>query len=554
MDVPASSLIETRGAQMFPTLSPAEVQRLRRFGEVRTYEKGDALIRAGESGHGLTVFLAGEAEITQHDENGARTHIVTHGPGSFMGELAQLSGRPALVDSHALTTIEAIVISPDRLRALLIAEAEIGERIMCALILRRVGLIETGSGGPVIVGRAGNGDVLRLVNFLTRNAQPHQSLDPDSDSCARALIERFEVVSEELPIVLCPGGQLLRNPGEAALARCIGMVGPIDPDRLFDVVVVGAGPAGLATAVYAGSEGLSVLALDCRAFGGQAGASSRIENYLGFPTGISGMALMGRAFSQAQKFGVETAIPDEAVTLECGNDPLRLKLASGEEIQARCAVIATGARYRRLDLPRLEEFEGTSIHYWASPLEAKLCAGEQVALVGGGNSAGQALVFLASQARKIILLTRRPLGATMSHYLIERIEQLSNVEMVSGVEISALHGAEGQLDAISWRELETGAETRLPVTQLFSFIGADPNTDWLRSSGLKLDARGFIQTGVGAAEERLPLESSRRGVFAVGDVRARSVKRVAASVGDGAQVVAAIHQYLAQREKPSQER
>ena len=254
MDTPANSLIATRGAQMFPTLSPAEVQRLRRFGAVRTYEKGDALVRVGESGHGLTVFLAGEAEITQHDENGTRTHIVTHGPGSFMGELAQLSGRPALVDSQALTTVEAIVISPDRLRALLIAEAEIGERIMRALILRRVGLIETGSGGPVIVGRAGNGDVLRLVNFLTRNAQPHQSLDPDSDSCARALIERFEVVSAELPIVLCPGGQLLRNPGEAALARCIGMVGPIDPDRLFDVVVVGAGPAGLATAVYAGSE------------------------------------------------------------------------------------------------------------------------------------------------------------------------------------------------------------------------------------------------------------------------------------------------------------
>ena len=544
MDTPANSLIATRGAQMFPTLSPAEVQRLRRFGAVRTYEKGDALVRVGESGHGLTVFLAGEAEITQHDENGTRTHIVTHGPGSFMGELAQLSGRPALVDSHALTTVEAIVISPDRLRALLIAEAEIGERIMRALILRRVGLIETGSGGPVIVGRAGNGDVLRLVNFLTRNAQPHQSLDPDSDSCARALIERFEVVSEELPIVLCPGGQLLRNPGEAALARCIGMVGPIDPDRLFDVVVVGAGPAGLATAVYAGSEGLSVLALDCRAFGGQAGASSRIENYLGFPTGISGMALMGRAFSQAQKFGVETAIPDEAVTLECGNDPLRLKLASGEEIQARCAVIATGARYRRLDLPRLEEFEGTSIHYWASPLEAKLCAGEQVALVGGGNSAGQAVVFLATQARKIILLTRRPLGATMSRYLIERIEQLSNVEIINGVEVSALNGAEGQLDAISCRELETGAETRRPVTQLFSFIGADPNTDWLRTSGLKLDARGFIETGADAADERLPLESSRRGVFAVGDVRGGNIKRVASAVGEGSIAVSFIHQVL----------
>ena len=545
MDTPAQTLIATRGAQMFPKLAPAEVQRLRRFGSIRTYEKGEALIRVGETGHGLAIFLTGEVEITQHDESGKGTHIVTHGPGSFMGELSQLSGRPALVDSHALTDVEAIVIPPDRLRALLIAEAEIGERIMRALILRRVGLIETGSGGPVVVGREGNGDVLRLVNFLSRNAQPYQQLDPDRDKDARALVERFEVGPEDLPIVLCPGGQLLRNPSENSLARCIGMVGPIDPERLFDVVVVGSGPAGLATAVYAGSEGLSVLALDCRSFGGQAGASSRIENYLGFPTGISGGALMGRAFSQAQKFGVETAIPDEAVKLECGNDPLRLTLATGETVKARTAVIATGARYRRLDVARLEEFEGTSIHYWASPLEAKLCAGEEIALVGGGNSAAQAVVFLATQASKVTLLARRPLDATMSRYLVDRIGQLANVEVVIGVELSSIDGDGGQLGAVTWRDLAGGAETRRPVAQLFSFIGAEPNTDWLRASGLKLDPRGFVCTGADAGEDRLLLETSRRGVFAVGDVRAGSVKRVAASVGDGAQVVAAIHQYLA---------
>jgi thioredoxin reductase (NADPH) len=309
--------------------------------------------------------------------------------------------------------------------------------------------------------------------------------------------------------------------------------------------VIGAGPSGLATAVYAGSEGLSVLALDCRSFGGQAGASSRIENYLGFPTGISGMALMGRAFSQAQKFGVEMAIPDEALKLECGNDPLRLTLANGERVQARAAVIATGARYRRLGVPGLEDYEGASVHYWASPMEGQLCANQDIALVGGGNSAGQALVFVAGQARHVTMIVRKPLAATMSAYLIERIEQLSNVDVVVGAEITALEGADRQLEAITWRDLSSGAETRRPVTHLFSFIGAEPNTDWLAASGLKVDARGFVCTGADAGEDRLPLETNRRGVFAVGDVRAGSVKRVAASVGDGAQVVAALHAYLA---------
>ena len=546
MAQPSQTIIATRAAQMFPKLSKAEVERLRRFGEVRSFDEGQALQKVGEFGHGLTIFLSGQAEISQHDESGLRTPIVTHGPGSFMGELAQLSGRPSLVDSYALTPVEALVIAPEQLRALLIAEAELGERIMRALILRRVGLIETGAGGPVIVGHDHDGDVLRLVNFLSRNGHPYQRLDPDVDADARALIERFQVEPEELPILLCPGGQLLRNPTENALARCIGLVGPIDPDHRFDVAVIGAGPAGLATAVYAASEGLSVLVLDCRAFGGQAGASARIENYLGFPTGISGMALMGRAFSQAQKFGVEMAIPDEAVKLECGADPFRLTLANGERVQARSAVIATGARYRRLDVAGLEAFEGTSVHYWASPLEAKLCAGQDVALVGGGNSAGQAVVFLAAHARHVTLLVRRPLEATMSQYLVERIAGLANVEVISGVEVSALVGKDGLLEAISWRNVNSGAETRRAVRQLFSFVGAEPNTDWLRQSGLKLDERGFVCTGEDAGEGRLPLETSRRGVFAVGDVRAGSVKRVAAAVGDGAQVVAALHACFAE--------
>jgi thioredoxin reductase (NADPH) len=503
------------------------------------------LVRAGEAGHGLYLILSGEVEISQSSEVGTKSVIVVHHKGSFMGELAQLAGRPSLVDATALSDVEALAIPPERLRALLIAEAELGERIMRALILRRVGLIETGAGGPVIIGRANDGNVLRLINFLNRNGHPCQQLDPDGDSCARTLIERFHVEPEQLPIVLCPNGRLLHNPSEYALARCIGLVGPIDPDRLFDLVVIGAGPAGLATAVYAGSEGLSVLALDCRAFGGQAGASARIENYLGFPTGISGMALMGRAFSQAQKFGVEMAIPDEVVRLECGNDPLRLTLGTGERVQARAAVIATGANYRRLDLPGLDAFEGSCVHYWASPLEARLCADEEVALVGGGNSAGQAVVFLAGQAKRVTMIVRKPLAASMSAYLIERIEALANVEVVTGAEIAALEGENGALKAIVWRDLASGAETRRAVRQLFSFIGAEPNTLWLAKSGLELDPRGFVCTGADAGSDRLPLETSRRGVFAIGDVRAGSVKRVAAAVGDGAQVVAAIHAYFA---------
>jgi thioredoxin reductase (NADPH) len=531
---------------MYPLLSPAEIRRVGRFGVPRRYAPGEMLVRTGESGHGLSLVLEGEVEVTQHVEGGEAQLIVIHRPGAFLGELAQLSGAPALVDAQAVGAVEALVIPPDRLRALLVGEAEIGERIMRALILRRVGLLEIGLGGPVIVGREGNQDVLRLEGFLARNGHPHQRLDPEGDEAASALIERFHVAAEELPIVLCPSGQLLRNPTENSLARCLGMVGPIDPERVFDVAVVGAGPAGLATAVYAASEGLSVLVLDCRAFGGQAGASSRIENYLGFPTGISGIALMGRAFNQARKFGVEMAIPDEAVRLECDDGSARrLGLATGERVRARAVVLATGARYRRLDVPNLHQFEGASVHYWASPLEAKLVAGEQVALVGGGNSAGQAVVFLAGHAARVTLLARRPLAETMSAYLVERIAGLANVEVVTGAQISSLDGEGDSLSAIGWRARGSDSETRRPARHLFLFIGADPNTDWLVGSGLRLDPRGFLLTGPEARSGCLPLETSRPGVFAVGDVRAGSVKRVAAAVGDGAQVVAALHTYLA---------
>jgi thioredoxin reductase (NADPH) len=545
----SQSIIDTRRHQMFPVLETTDIERVRRFGKVRAYRAGEALVQVGHVGPGLTIILTGRVDVTQHDESGRRRHIVTHGPGSFMGELAQLAGRPALVDAHAQEEVEALIIAPGELRALLIAEAELGEHVMRALILRRVGLLETGAGGPVILGRPQNADVLRLEGFLGRNGHPYQRLDAETDAEAKALIERFHVDTGQLPIVLCPGGQLLRNPTESELARCIGLLGPIDPNRLYDVVIVGAGPAGLAGAVYAGSEGLSVLVLDCRAFGGQAGASMRIENYLGFPTGIRGMALMARAYNQAQKFGVEMAIPDEVMELDpsggAGNGPFVLKLSNSERAMARSIVIATGARYRRLAVDGLEAFEGTSVHYWASPLEAKLCSGQEVALVGAGNSAGQAAVYLASHAAKVCLLVRGPdLAASMSRYLLDRIAGLSNVEVLTQTNVTGLEGRGGVLEAIRWRQ-KSGEDVRRPIAHLFLFIGADPNTAWLAGSGVALDAKGFVLTGGDCNESRNPLETSRRGVFAIGDVRSGSVKRVAAAVGEGAQVVAVLHAALA---------
>jgi thioredoxin reductase (NADPH) len=548
------SIIEQRGEQMLPVLDALEIERVRRFGECRSFATGAALAAIGQVSPGLMVILAGHVEVTNRDKSGQRVTIVTHGPGQFLGELAQLAGRRALADATALEPVQALVIPPDRLRALLIAEAELGERIMRALIIRRVGLLETGSGGPIIVGFADNGDVLRLQSFLRRNGQPQQLLNPETDAEAKALIDRFHVDPGQLPIVLCPGGQLLRNPGEDELARCIGLVGPIDPDRLYDVAVVGAGPAGLAAAVYAASEGLSAIVLDSRGFGGQAGASARIENYLGFPTGITGLALMARAYNQAQKFGAEMAIPDEVSALRApdgGAARFVLQLRDGERVTTRSVVVASGARYRRLAVANLHEFESSSVHYWASPLEAKLCAEQDVALVGAGNSAGQAAVYLASQGAKVWMLVRGPsLAATMSRYLVDRIESLPNIEVVTGAQVSGLEGSNGSLEAVRWRVgatgQQTGPEVRRDIRHLFLFIGAEPNTDWLAGSGVVLDAKRFVLTGTDAGGQHHPLETSRRGVFAIGDVRAASIKRVAAAVGEGAQVVAALHSYLAE--------
>jgi thioredoxin reductase (NADPH) len=543
------SIIDQRGEQMLPVLDALEIERVRRFGECRSFAKGAALLTIGQVGPGLMVILSGRVDVTHVDKTGQRLSIVGHGPGEFVGELAQLAGRPALADVTAEEPVQSLVIAPDRLRALLIAEAELGERIMRALIIRRVGLLETGSGGPTIVGRADNGNVLRLQIFLRRNGQPQQLLDPDIDPEANALIDRFHVDPGQLPIVLCPGGQLLRNPTEDELARCIGLVGPIDPKRVYDVAVVGAGPAGLAAAVYAASEGLATIVLDSRVFGGQAGASARIENYLGFPTGISGLALMARAYNQAQKFGAEMAIPDEVTAVSAPDGGAAqnfvLQLRDGERVTSRAIVVASGARYRRLAVADLDKFEMSSVHYWATPFEAKLCAQQDVVLVGAGNSAGQAAVYLASQGARVWMLVRRSgLAETMSKYLVDRIESLPNIDVVTGAQVSGLEGRNGVLEAVRWRVGAAGQEVRRPIRHMFLFIGAEPNTDWLAGSGVALDAKRFVLTGTDT--HRHALETSRRGVFAIGDVRATSIKRVAAAVGEGAQVVAALHAYLAE--------
>ncbi|RWD00481.1 MAG: cyclic nucleotide-binding domain-containing protein [Mesorhizobium sp.] len=544
-----SPTIAARRDQMFPVLSDVDIERMRRFGVPRTYAAGEPIVVAGTVSPGLILILSGKVEITQAGGLGPREAIISYGAGNFIGELAQLSSRPSLVNAEATEPVEAFVIPSQRLRDLMVQEANLGERIMRALILRRVGLLESGISGPIIIGPSGNGDVLRLQGFLTRSGLPHRALDSDTDPCARTLTERFHVDPHHLPIVLCPNGKLLHNPGESDLARCVGLLRPVDASKVYDVAIVGAGPAGLAAAVYAASEGLSTIVLDCRAFGGQAGASARIENYLGFPTGITGMALMARAYNQAQKFGVEMVIPDEAKLLS-GDSNLsgyRLDVGDGETVHTRTVVIASGASYRRLDVANLAQFEGTSVHYWASPIEARLCRDQEVALVGAGNSAGQAAVFLASQVGKVTLLARRgSLHETMSRYLVERIQAQPNIEVLPETEIVALEGRQSNLERVRWRNRATGAETTRPIRHLFLFIGADPNTDWLAKCNVALDAKGFVRTGAEVAPRHGLMETSRSGVFAIGDVRCGSIKRVAAAVGEGAQVVAALHAYLAQ--------
>ena len=559
---PLPTLIESRRHQLFPRLSDAEVERMRRFGAVRRYADRTTLFEAGKTGPGMFVVRSGRVAVTRRDAHGENVLVVEQGPGEFLAEVGQLSGRPALVDGTAVGDVETLLIPPAGLRALLVAEAELGERIMRALILRRVSLIESGA-GPVLIGPADGADAVRLRGFLARNGQPHQLLDPATDHDAALLIERYAPSPRDLPLVVCFDGTVLRNPSEAALGKCLGMLADIAPDKVYDAAVVGAGPAGLATAVYAASEGLSVLVLDARAFGGQAGASARIENYLGFPTGISGQALAGRAFVQAQKFGAEVAIPAEIGGLDCdrtGRDQaLRIQLADGRVVRTRTVVVASGARYRRPAIKNLKTFEGRGVSYWASPIEAKLCANAEVVLVGGGNSAGQGAVYLSGHAAKVYMLVRgRGLADSMSRYLIDRIASTPNIELATETEIVALAGsAEEGLQRVRWRNRSTGSEDERPIRNVFLFVGADPATEWLAGCGVALDDKGFVKTGAALSAEELrvahekfpgrvpaPLETNLPGVFAVGDVRSGSVKRVGGAIGEGAAVVAQVHAFL----------
>jgi thioredoxin reductase (NADPH) len=549
-DAPFSPL-QSRGHQMYPHLSTEEIDRMRSFGAVQHWRAGELMFEVGVPGPGMFVLLRGRVRITRRDGLGHVHLVVEAEPRQFVAEVGQLSGKPALVDGHAIEDVEAILIVPERLRALLVAEAELGERIMRSLILRRVGLIEKGS-GPILVGQADDGRLVSLQGFLSRNGYPHTVIDACTDPEAIALLERISTSKADFPLVICPDGTVMRAPDENQLASQLGWLPEFDPAHIYDVAVVGAGPAGLATAVYAASEGLSVAVFDCRAPGGQAGASSRIENYLGFPTGISGQALAGRAFVQAQKFGAHIAIPTEIKALHCDCMPIQIELMNGQRVTSHTVVVATGAAYRRPSIAGLEKFEGRGTYYWASPVEAKLCKGSEVALVGGGNSAGQAVVYLASHAARVHVLIRGPgLAASMSKYLIDRIAALPNVIVHTRTQIESLEGDGRTLAAVHCTTPD--GPLKLDVRHLFMFTGADPNTSWLRDCNVSTDGKGFVLTGPdahgGQMDGATALETSVPGVFAIGDVRSASTKRVAAAVGEGAAVVSQIHGLLAARQE-----
>jgi thioredoxin reductase (NADPH) len=553
------SLVDSRFEQIFPVLDAAQIETARRFasGAAQRFAPGELIYDVGVRNAPVWLVLDGGIEVMRRDGLHRESSVVLLSEGQFSGEVSSLAGRGTLAAGRAASDgCTGLPFDAAHIRALVIGSAELGEILMRAFILRRVALLQDGGAGSVIIDRRGSPDLLRLQSFLSRNAYPYTVLDAASDEEAHAALERFGVEPHELPLMICPTGELLKRPSDAEAGMCLGITPELDPRTIYDVAVVGAGPAGLAAAVYGASEGLSVIVLDQRAIGGQAGASARIENYLGFPTGISGQALAGRAFTQAQKFGAEIAIPLEVTRLDCGGagrggEPFRLEIANGAPVRARAVVIASGARYRQPAIPNLSDFEANGVSYWASPIEAKLCEGEEVALIGGGNSAGQAVVFLAPKVKHLHLIVRgKGLEATMSRYLIDRINALANVSLHAGAEVVALEGsrAAGLTKAV-FRNRASGDTKAVPLRHLFLFIGADPNAGWLDGC-VTADAKGFVVTGERfttdhVARAPLPLETSMPGVFAIGDVRANSTKRVGAAIGEGAAVVAQIHQVLA---------
>jgi thioredoxin reductase (NADPH) len=541
-----------RAQQAFPTLSAAQMERLAAHGRRRAVDPGEVLWEAGAEVIPFIVVIAGEIEMALHTAT-QETIIAHHGPGQFTGEANLLSGRRALARARVTQPGEVIELDRETLLSLVQTDSELSEILMRAFIVRRVELIAQGAGDVVLVGSTHSSDTLRLKEFLTRNGHPYAYIDLDRDADVQDLLDRFHVGVADVPVVICRGESVLKNPTNEAVADCLGFNVAIDALHVRDLIVVGAGPAGLAAAVYGASEGLDVLVLESNAPGGQAGSSSRIENYLGFPTGISGQELAGRAYTQAEKFGAQVMIARGAKRLLCNRKPFMIEIENEQKVPARSVIIATGAQYRRLPLENLAQYEGAGVYYGATAMEAQLCRGEEVIVVGGGNSAGQAAVFLAESARRVHMMIRSDaLAETMSRYLIRRIEENPSIVLRTCCEVAGLDGAD-HLEGVRVRDLREGTTTLLPIHHVFVMTGAVPATGWLEGC-LAVDESGFIKTGPDLTREELAawplsrpphlLETNQPGVFAVGDVRSGNVKRVASAVGEGSIAISFIHRVL----------
>ncbi len=541
--------------QAFPKLTAAQIERFRSYGHVRNVQPGEILFEPNDTGVPFFVLMSGAMEIVQPTLDGER-FVVRHGPGDFTGELTMISGEGALVRGRVTEAGEFLQLIPDELRAVIARDAELSEVLMRAFILRRLALISGGYGNVIILGSRHSAQTLELREFLSRNGHPYNYVDLDSDHGSQALLDRFNVEASQVPVVICNGTNVLRSPSIQQLAKCLGFNNNIEPNQTRDLIIVGAGPAGLAAAVYAASEGLDVLMVESRAPGGQAGSSSKIENYLGFPTGISGQELAARATNQAQKFGAHMMIARTVKKLNCGSNPYALVLDSEEVLHTRAVIIATGAYYNKPRLANLERFQGLGIYYGATYIESQLCGPREVIVVGGGNSAGQAAVFLSQTAAKVHMLVRsEELSSTMSRYLIQRIAENPRIDLRLNTEITALDG-DGQLESVSWQNKVTGESETHSIQHVFIMAGASPGTSWLQGC-LAMDSKGFILTGRDLDEplpgnprwplkrDPLMLETSLPGVFAVGDVRSGNVKRVASSVGEGSISVHLVHRVLA---------
>jgi thioredoxin reductase (NADPH) len=540
---------------MYPKLAPRQIERLGARGHERTFADGDLIWDQGEPRLTFMIILEGAIAVT-HPTKGGEQPITVHEPGGFTGELNMLSGQRSLVRGRAVGATRVIELERSVMRNFVAADAELSETIMRAFILRRVGLIQANAGDVILLGSSHSADTLRIQEFLTRNGHPHVTIDVERDASAQAMLDELKFTVDDVPIVICSDQHSKRNPTNEELADCLGLTHVLDEDAVRDVVVVGAGPGGLAAAVYAASEGLDVLVLESTAPGGQAGSSSKIENYLGFPTGISGQALAARAFTQAEKFGSEIAIARTARHLACEKRPYRIEISGGHSVLARAVVVATGARYHKPELRDLDRYENVGIYYSATAVEQRLCGEQEVIIVGGGNSAGQAAVFLARAAKKVWILVRKPdLTSTMSRYLIKRIEDTENIVLLGQTQIVELHG-DRELERVTW-ERQDGSRATHPIGHVFMMTGASPNTEWLDNC-VALDDKGFIKAGseltpADLATAKWPLarppmlfETSLPGVFAVGDVRSGSVKRVASSVGEGSICIQLVHKVLAE--------